>query len=439
MTLRSTVLTVLLALVCALQFVPGVGMGEARAACSPSPGYGSGFESQIVSCTYRDQAYAAITSENNYLNTHSPQRFYTIAFSTTSCGSGYSCYKFSGISNGYGAPGYYARFPTASACPAGTTWNDPSKTCFSAAACLAKPSVPIGTLNISVAGVKFCSSGCEFEAKQGTQSQLTTGGGEQLNIYSGGAYTPSGNPCSAGQLDPPVDQPQQCVTDSSSTWPVCIKKTGEHCVKSKTGRQLCWKPFETGEKTDQDVLQVRNAGASAATPSTPPPPGESFTPGASVSETTTTTAADGTARTVTTTTTNYTTAGGTNASGSGDAPSDSGETGDGTGTADSNSDYGSAGDGVGNLYTKKTDTLDTSFADFSTQVQATPIVSAITGFFTFNESAACPIFTVPENEWVPAMTFDWFCTGVIAELLPLMGALCLAAAAWLGFKIGVVW
>lgn len=438
MTFRSTVLTVLLALVCALQFVPGAGVRDARALVLWTGGpdnacFVSSFSNYPATCSRAD-AYAACMQHNNYWKTHgSPNASGCVVTGTVS----------GGVKGSYGSKLSSSNtvnyFNWGFSCPAGKVWDDVGKTCFDAAACLAKPAVPLGTLNISVAGVKFCSAGCEFEAKEGTQSQLTTGGGEVLSVYTGGAYKPNGNPCSSGQGEPPPDQPQQCITDSSSTWPVCIKKTGEHCVKSKTGRQLCWKPFETGEKTDQDVLQVRNAGASPATPSTPAPPGESFTLGASVSETTTTTAADGTARTVTTTTTNYMTAGGTNASGSGQAPSDSGETGDGTGTADSNSDYGSAGDGVGDLYTKKTDTLDSSFADFSTQVQATPIVAAITGFFTFNETAACPIFTVPENEWVPEMVFDWFCTGVIADLLPLMGVLCLVAAAWLGFKIGVVW
>lgn len=434
MRLRSTVLTVLLALVCALQFVPGAGVGSAQAIALPSD---CTFVNNLTTCPTRARAWTVCNLRASEVKAAgNPQ---AQCFPNTASESNANTYVCGKTYFGAGCGGVGANVNWTKQCNTGETWVVSTHTCFSPAACLAKPVIPLGTLNISVAGVKFCSANCEFEAKNGTQSALTTGGGETLSVYTGGAYTPTGNQCSSGQVDPPADQPQQCVTDSSSTWPVCIKKTGEHCVKSKTGRQLCWKPFETGEKTDQDVLQVRNAGASAATPSTPPPPGESFTPGASVSETTTTTAADGTARTVTTTTTNYTTAGGTNASGSGDAPSDSGETGDGTGTADSNSDYGSAGDGVGNLYTKKTDTLDTSFADFSTQVQATPIVAAITGFFTFNETAACPIFTVPENEWVPEMVFDWFCTGVIADLLPLMGVLCLAAAAWLGFKIGVVW
>jgi hypothetical protein len=108
------------------------------------------------------------------------------------------------------------------------------------------------------------------------------------------------------------------------------------CASSPhTGRQFCWRPDETGEKVDAEVLQVRNAGDEPTTPATPPPPGDSFT--ASGDPVVASITAGGV--TITAVTQSYVTASGANAGGdkpdqgknsdgsSGQTPSNDGEAG----------------------------------------------------------------------------------------------------------------
>ena len=89
-------------------------------------------------------------------------------------------------------------------------------------------------------------------------------------------------------------------------------------MTSAKGRQLCWKPGETGTKTDGPVAQVRNAGTQPNAPAFDLPSGDTLQ--ATGQKTTATT------NNTTTTTTNYTTVHGTNA-----GSKNQGEKGDGSG------------------------------------------------------------------------------------------------------------
>jgi hypothetical protein len=105
---------------------------------------------------------------------------------------------------------------------------------------------------------------------------------------------------------------------------MCLKNDGQHCASASTGKQICWRPGETGEKASGDTLQVRNAGGSPTPPQTPPPPGASFTQGGSATGSTTSGGVS-----FTTSITNYGT-GGVSAS-TGGTP-DTGEPDDGSGS-----------------------------------------------------------------------------------------------------------
>lgn len=358
---RSRVLALFLCLFGVLQFVPGVGVSDAQAACTPAPGYGAGLEGSSITCTYRDQAWAAVNSENSYLNTHNPQRFYTITLST-SCGTGYYCYRFSGLSNGYGAPAYQARFPSASQCPAGTTWNDTSKTCFGAAQCLAR-NADLGSLQDSPRPsltVSRCVAGCDFSMRSGYSTFLVPASGvtayRGVMKYTGnacGAVTPT-NP--AGEVEDQKSAPvQECAPIAGST--VCVRGDGKFCLSSvRTGRQFCWRPGETGEKTDFDVLEVRNAGDTPTTPTTLPPAGDHFTANGSpvVAQIT----AGGV--TITAVTQNYTTSSGASAGG---AAPDQGTNSDGS--------SGPSPGGVGDSGSSGEDGGVTGGADCANQPQVT--------------------------------------------------------------------
>lgn len=60
--------------------------------------------------------------------------------------------------------------------------------------------------------------------------------------------------------DPEVAQPSEneCVQVGNQT--ACIKPDGKMCAKASTGREFCWNPHETGQKTDKDIVQVKKPG-----------------------------------------------------------------------------------------------------------------------------------------------------------------------------------
>lgn len=350
MTVRSLFLTVALALICGMQVTPGVGMGVALAQ-SADPCMSA--TTAVITCQTRENAWNRCKIKSDAVKAAHPTWTPTCYYHSTS-GGNYQCYISTDFGTGCGGYGGIAGGSSgifwAATCAAGSTWQDSTKTCFSAAACLAKPAQALGILNVSLVPSKsYCDGGCQFVAQGGTDSSMTTGGGQSLHVYTGGQYKPSGSACAAGEGQLPAagsDPPQTCVTDSGSSTPVCIKaSTGENCVKFQDGRQSCWKPFETGEKTDGAKLQVRNAGSLPTTPQTAPPAGDTF---AQQGSPTTTTATNvdpkGATRSATMTTTNYATVGGANA-----GQQDQGEPGDGSGSPSSSGGDGDAGADSDNL------------------------------------------------------------------------------------------
>lgn len=330
--MRAWILGVLLVVFGVLQFTPGVGVRDASALVlwtggPDSPCYVNSYNNFPAVCSRQD-AYDACMMHNNYWKTH-----------------GYpnanGCYVDTGNSRPDLSKGtYYSRLSSTNTaryfnwgyvCPAAETWDDVSHTCFSPERCLAKTPVQYGLLNVSVGGMHMCQDGCDYEARDGTDSNLTTHLGDVLHTYYGGAYKPTGQPCTSGQNGPQPPKKQECVPIEGMT--ACKRDDGKLCASASTGKQICWNPGETGEKGDGPLLQVRNAGGLPASPQTPPPPGDSFqqqgnshSMGESI----------GGGTTINTTITNYTTGSGVNAVGSGGSSSggsgNSGEPADGSGS-----------------------------------------------------------------------------------------------------------
>lgn len=197
--------------------------------------------------------------------------------------------------------------------------------------CLARNAEP-GFINVGETTRNFssaCIGGCDFGVS-GPNTQTTQGASKFVN----GTFEFSGSVCGASPQQPSQpdtvvkpDKPQECAA-AGSNQTFCVKANGDQCVSTSTGRQVCWKPGETGEKTDGKVLQKRNAGDTAITPKTPPPDGDTFTPSPTpVTTTSTYTNSSGQTTIITTTTNNHTTSKGTNA-----GPKDQGQPGDGTGS-----------------------------------------------------------------------------------------------------------
>ena len=251
---------------------------------------------------------------------------------------------------------FYTSASSTAGCPTGTTWDETSKTCFDPSQCLAR-NAELG----SAAGdprpsltTSRCVAGCEFKMDtSGPDFTVTDWGGEKL--YRG-VMEYSGNSCAVSPTVPEGTEEEQKVIPTQECkaiagQSVCVKPNGQHCYSGKTnsGRQYCWNAGETGEKTDADSLQKRNAGNLPTLPSTNPPENSMFQQDGTPITTTTTT----NLTTITTTTTNYVTDTGVDAgTGGGAEPIDGGGVDGGTtgaSDAERNSLLGSIRDKLGEL------------------------------------------------------------------------------------------
>lgn len=224
---------------------------------------------------------------------------------------------------------YRADFIYSGLCPTGTEWDDYSKTCFSGEQCLARNS-ELGSAKDQPrpsATISRCVAGCQF-AMQGTPERTTIG---PAVIYRG-VMEYTGYSCSASPTDPeaPLEEQktipnQECVPTGDGAGQACVKPSGEQCMSSaRTGKQFCWKPGETGQKTDADMMQKRDPGETPIPPNLSLPNGDTLSQkGQPITSTTTTNTT-----TTTTTTTNYTTNFGTNAGDSHQGESSGGDKGD---------------------------------------------------------------------------------------------------------------
>lgn len=333
------------ALFLALQFVPGVGVRDAQAGCSGNQ------------CDTKQEAYpwgaqqadayvcsgSIVGPPKTYSQAVNPTRYWELNTRV------YCTNKTTGVVAQ--AIVYTTQFPTANGgCPVGTTWDEPTKTCYSSAACLAKPPLSqAGTFNLSVSSDR-CDAGCKFSYR-GQSEQMTIADGTPIKIGFGGTFKPTGAACASG--DPVADAsdkapPDQSCAPAPDGQTFCVKKDGRQCYSATTGRQICWRPGETGEKTDGEVLQVRVAGGTAGPATMQAPYGAMFEPAASGVKIM---AEYGWFRdegpasdvTVTTTTQNHTASNGVNAGGS--SP-DAGENSDGT-SGTSTGGAGDSGTGTG--------------------------------------------------------------------------------------------
>lgn len=70
------------------------------------------------------------------------------------------------------------------------------------------------------------------------------------------------------ELPPEQEQPptEEC-TPLPHGQTACVKRNGDVCATASTGRQICWKPGETGRKTDKNVVQDKKPGDRTMPPS----------------------------------------------------------------------------------------------------------------------------------------------------------------------------
>ena len=93
---------------------------------------------------------------------------------------------------------------------------------------------------------------------------------------------------------------------------------------------------------------------------------------------------------------------------------------------------------LGDLYTPSTDTTASVVADFQAKVQQTPVATAVSGYFQVGTvGGSCPVWTLAATDWMPAMTFDFYCRGELSELLDMARLVVLITCAYVAFQIAM--
>lgn len=93
---------------------------------------------------------------------------------------------------------------------------------------------------------------------------------------------------------------------------------------------------------------------------------------------------------------------------------------------------------LGTLYTPSTDTTASVVADFQEKVQQAPIASSVTSFFQVNATGgACPVWTMPASQWLPALTFDFYCRPELQDILDWARVVILITCAYVAFQIAM--
>lgn len=182
-------------------------------------------------------------------------------------------------------------------CPADTAWDESLGICKPTSCpggaivmtnglcspkpeeCLARNAEP-GFANTGDTTRNFsshCVGGCNFQVN-GPHTATTHGGKTVVT----GNFEFSGSVCGAAPSAPPQPdsdvkpaKDQEC-SPAGSGQTFCVKANGDQCASTSAGRQICWKPGETGEKTDKDTLQKRQPGETPTPPTTAPPDGDTW-------------------------------------------------------------------------------------------------------------------------------------------------------------------
>lgn len=318
----------------ALAALAWLGLGEARAQTPPA-------RVCVDDACNRQQAYDECQLNAGFNNTQYGNAYCTARVQSRS----YECRRYSSATTTQTCSPHYLFYWRAEACPAGTVWSDESNKCGcpsgstyrpdgTCKSCESMNSEPgFGNIEVARPFKERCLGGCQFRAKPNASTCMLIGGAAAGTQHCSGEWEFTGASCSVSGGDPPMlespipgepgtPKPKQVCTPGGSGQTVCIKENGDHCYSASTGRQICWKPGQVGEKGDGPVVQVRKPGTEAPLPSMmQTDAGDALT---SEGEPMTVTSVINGQLTVTTTTQNYRTEHGTDAK-----PSNEGQGSDG--------------------------------------------------------------------------------------------------------------
>lgn len=332
-------------LLCSALLLASLFAGRASAAdfsqCSNTANTGGG---SIPYCPTLQEAYTYAYTIADGLNTHG----YEIGMLKPQCSitpQTNPLYDYQGTVScsyrtGFGNNSSRRRY--AEGCPAGTEWfaslQKCDKPCSARNADLGGTAQPIKWAS---SNASQCIAECKYQivSDQQTRTVTATVGGSTATAGTlyGGRWEYTGDRCPASPAPLPIEdaQPKTECTPAANGQTYCLRPSGDACATSSAGRMICWRPGETGIKTDGTVTQTNTQGQESPSP----PPGSTHTATTNVTTTTNTNIS-------TSTINNYTTNDG----------SPAGSTNDGTSVGSdgkpsaggSGSGSGSGGDGDGN-------------------------------------------------------------------------------------------
>lgn len=280
---------------------------------------------------------------------------------------------------------------------------------------------------VGASGGGSCSGGCMYRPASNANS-VELGSGS--SIFAGAsAWSPTGEACEAEDTKQPFDPNKETCTANGS-FMECVKPDGTHCVASTDGagvtKNLCWPPFETGQKITKDGKLAANRVEAPASSNVV------------ISNQTNSTVVTSTTTTINNKTYNQTTYSGTGNTG-GQANTGTGNDSGEGGTGDDQGEDAGAGAPSGDLGTLYEDpglTVTGIAGDFFVQVMATPIAQSIGTFMTVPAGGgSCPVFTLEASTYWEAQTLDLHCNGAMLAALQAAGYLCLAIATYVAARI----
>lgn len=187
-------------------------------------------------------------------------------------------------------------------CPAGTEWFDSLQKCDKP--CSAR-NADLGTSVVKWAssGDSQCIAECKFQIVSDYQTRAITAtvGGNTVSAGTlhGGIWEYTGDRCPAGTPPQPQEdeKPKTECTPAANGQTYCIRPNGDSCATSSSGRMICWRPSETGSKTDGANTQTNTNGNQSPNP----PEGSQHTSSQHITTTTTNNTSTTTINTYTTT------------------------------------------------------------------------------------------------------------------------------------------
>lgn len=211
--------------------------------------------------------------------------------------------------------GGFGNFWYYSGCPADKPWDANTKKCGNDCA-----------LRTPLTGALFqsatpCVDGCSYSRSVNKRNDVRV---NDKTLFAGTAWAPTGQSCST---PPEPPKPEECLPIDGQT--LCFKPDGSHCATASNGRQICFRPGETGSKTDGDTRMDVQPGPQHNPPAPQLPSGDTLIPkgGPTVINNSTTNVTNNTVNSSVTNTSTSGTQNGTNA-GSKNQGGDTGGTGD---------------------------------------------------------------------------------------------------------------